>query len=74
MSHRISRGTGAITTTLGATLRVGVTALPAAAAPTAAVECTSATAGLTEKLTRDITAALANRCGSSWAWRGSRAS
>ncbi|MFF9158865.1 serine hydrolase [Streptomyces longwoodensis] len=63
MNHPISRRTGALTTTLGAALLVGATALPAAAAPTAAVQCTSATAGLAEKLTKDITAALANRQG-----------
>ncbi|MEU7096889.1 serine hydrolase [Streptomyces longwoodensis] len=63
MTHRISRRTGALTTTLGAAVLVGATALPAAAAPTAAVHCTSATAGLAEKLTKDITAALANRQG-----------
>ncbi|GGW20503.1 hypothetical protein GCM10010501_66590 [Streptomyces libani subsp. rufus] len=63
MAHRISRGAGGITTALGAALLVGATALPATAAPTAAVACTSATAGLAEKLTKDITAALANREG-----------
>ncbi|WP_030347626.1 serine hydrolase [Streptomyces sp. NRRL S-1022] len=63
MTHRISRGTGAFTTAFGATLLVCATALPAAAAPTAAVDCTSAKAGLAAKLKKDITAALAHREG-----------
>ncbi|AYN41225.1 hypothetical protein D9753_22710 [Streptomyces dangxiongensis] len=63
MTHRISGRAGALATALGATLLVGTTALPAAAAPTATVSCTSAKAGLADKLEKDITAALANREG-----------
>ncbi|MEU0253562.1 serine hydrolase [Streptomyces sp. NPDC006184] len=63
MTHRISGRAGALTTALGATLLVCATALPASAAPTATVTCTSAKAGLADKLRKDITAALANREG-----------
>ncbi|MFF9087924.1 serine hydrolase [Streptomyces sp. NPDC014991] len=63
MTHRISGRAGALATALGATLLVGTTALPAAAAPTPAVTCTSAKAGLADRLKKDITAALASREG-----------
>ncbi|MFJ4519563.1 serine hydrolase [Streptomyces sp. NPDC088810] len=63
MTHRISRRAGAFTTAFGATLLVCATVLPAAAAPTATVACTSARTGLAAKLKKDITAALANREG-----------
>ncbi|MEU3858413.1 serine hydrolase [Streptomyces sp. NPDC028722] len=63
MTHRISGRAGALTTALGAALLVCATALPAAAAPTGTVTCTSAKAGLADKLKKDITAALANREG-----------
>ncbi|QTD98689.1 serine hydrolase [Streptomyces cyanogenus] len=63
MTHRISRRAGAFTTAFAATLLVCTTALPATAAPTATVDCTSAKAGLAAKLKKDITAALANREG-----------
>ncbi|MFJ7153166.1 serine hydrolase [Streptomyces sp. NPDC100445] len=63
MTHRISGRAGALATALGATLLAGTTALPAAAAPTPAVSCSSAKAGLADKLTKDITTALAGREG-----------
>ncbi|MFI0811189.1 serine hydrolase [Streptomyces echinatus] len=64
MTHRISGRAGALATALGATLLVSaVAALPAAAVPTPAVNCTSAKAGLAAKLKKDITAALAGRTG-----------
>ncbi|WP_225822756.1 serine hydrolase [Streptomyces naphthomycinicus] len=64
MTHRISGRAGALTTALAAALLVpAVAALPAAAAPTPTVGCTSAKAGLAAKLKKDITAALANRKG-----------
>ncbi|MYX96319.1 hypothetical protein GT045_16245 [Streptomyces sp. SID486] len=62
MTHRISGR--ALATTLGATLLLpALAASPAAAAPTPAVSCTSAKAGLAAKLQTDITAALAGRTG-----------
>ncbi|GGS46418.1 serine hydrolase [Streptomyces cinerochromogenes] len=63
-THRTSGRTGALATALGATLLASAgTALPAAAAPTTGVSCTSAKPGLAAKLTKDITAALAGRTG-----------
>jgi hypothetical protein len=65
MTHRISGRAGTLATALGAALLVpAVTAgTPAAAAPTPAVSCTSGKAGLADKLTKDITAALKDRQG-----------
>ncbi|MEU2926133.1 serine hydrolase [Streptomyces sp. NPDC007251] len=62
MNPRTSRRTGALTAALGAALLIPTVAAAApAAAATAAVSCTSAKAGLADKLQKDITAALANR-------------
>ncbi|MBC9725189.1 serine hydrolase [Streptomyces sp. TRM68367] len=47
----------------GVLVPLAVAASPAAAATAPTVSCTSATAGLAAKLTKDITAALANRKG-----------
>ncbi|MFF9769878.1 serine hydrolase [Streptomyces sp. NPDC014636] len=63
-THRIPGRAGALATVLGATLLLpAVAATPAAAAPTPAVSCTSAKAGLAAELRTDITAALAGRTG-----------
>ncbi|MFJ3229602.1 serine hydrolase [Streptomyces sp. NPDC086787] len=67
MTHRISGRTGALAAALGAALLgpavVAATPAAAAPAPAPAVSCTSAKAGLADKLTKDITAALAGRQG-----------
>ncbi|MES4891456.1 serine hydrolase [Streptomyces sp. NPDC096012] len=65
MTHRIPGRVGTLATALGAALLVpAVTAAtPAAATPTPAVSCTSGKAGLADKLTKDITAALKDRKG-----------
>ncbi|MEU6240704.1 serine hydrolase [Streptomyces sp. NPDC047024] len=63
MTSRTPRRTGALAAALGAALLIpAVAAAPASAA--SAVSCTSAKAGLAAKLTKDITAALAQRKGS----------
>ncbi|MFI9805923.1 serine hydrolase [Streptomyces sp. NPDC052301] len=65
MTHRISGRTGALVAALAAAVLAPAVAVPAAAAPTPApaVSCTSGTAGLAAKLTKDLTAALKNRKG-----------
>ncbi|TXJ85159.1 hypothetical protein E2C11_04420 [Streptomyces lavendulae] len=62
MTHRISRRAKASAAALGAALLIPTVAAatPAAATPPA-VSCTSGKAGLAAQLTKDITAALANR-------------
>ncbi|MGV9425147.1 serine hydrolase [Streptomyces sp. NPDC003656] len=63
MTSRTPRRTGALAAALGAALLIpAVAAAPASAA--SAVSCTSAKAGLADRLTKDITAALAQRKGS----------
>ncbi|MYQ46916.1 hypothetical protein GTW40_17955 [Streptomyces sp. SID4985] len=63
MTSRTPRRTAALAAALGAALLIpAVAAAPASAA--SAVSCTSAKAGLAAKLTKDITAALAQRKGS----------
>ncbi|MFY4723299.1 serine hydrolase [Streptomyces sp. LaBMicrA B280] len=62
MTHRFSRRAKASVAALGAALLIPtVAAAGPAAATTPAVSCTSGKAGLAAKLTKDITAALANR-------------
>ncbi|BBC95881.1 serine hydrolase [Streptomyces griseofuscus] len=62
MTHRFSRRAKASAAALGAALLIPtVAAATPAAATTPAVSCTSGKAGLAAKLTKDITAALANR-------------
>ncbi|MFJ3650985.1 serine hydrolase [Streptomyces murinus] len=62
MTHRFSRRAKASAAALGAALLIPtVAAATSAAATTPAVSCTSGKAGLAAKLTKDITAALANR-------------
>ncbi|TGZ17921.1 hypothetical protein DV517_28940 [Streptomyces sp. S816] len=62
MTHRFSRRAKASAAALGAALLIPtVAAATPAAATTPAVSCTSSKAGLAAKLTKDITAALANR-------------
>ncbi|GLX52499.1 hypothetical protein Shyhy01_54490 [Streptomyces hygroscopicus subsp. hygroscopicus] len=64
MTHRFSRRAKASAAALGAALLIPTFAAAApAAATTPAVSCTSGKAGLAAKLTKDITAALANRKG-----------
>ncbi|GAB2845105.1 hypothetical protein GCM10027074_09920 [Streptomyces deserti] len=64
MTHGISRRARLLAAGLGAGVLVPlVAASPAAAATAPAVSCTSAKAGLADKLKKDITAALANRKG-----------
>ncbi|MGV9339683.1 serine hydrolase [Streptomyces sp. NPDC003688] len=63
MTSRTPRRTGALAAAVGAALLIpAVAATPASAA--SAVSCTSAKAGLADRLTKDITAALAKRKGS----------
>ncbi|CAL2059085.1 MULTISPECIES: serine hydrolase [Streptomyces] len=62
MTHRFSRRAKASVAALGAALLIPTVAVTTpAAATTPAVSCTSGKAGLAAKLTKDITAALANR-------------
>ncbi|OIK24627.1 serine hydrolase [Streptomyces malaysiense] len=62
MTHRSSRRAKASVAALGAALLIPtVAAATPAAATTPVVSCTSGKAGLAAKLTKDITAALANR-------------
>ncbi|MFF8993059.1 serine hydrolase [Streptomyces sp. NPDC014983] len=64
MTHRFSRRAKASAAALGAALLIPTfAAATPAAATTPAVSCTSGKAGLAAKLTKDITAALANRKG-----------
>lgn len=64
MTHRFGRRAKASAAALGAALLIPTFAAAApAAATTPAVSCTSGKAGLAAKLTKDITAALANRKG-----------
>ncbi|MFF9173847.1 serine hydrolase [Streptomyces sp. NPDC014793] len=64
MTSRTSVRTGALAAALGAVVLIpAVAATPAAAATAPTVSCTSAKAGLADKLKKDITAALANRRG-----------
>ena len=64
MTPRTSVRTGALAAALGAVVLIpAVAATPAAAATAPTVSCTSAKAGLADKLKKDITAALANRRG-----------
>ncbi|MFH7336336.1 serine hydrolase [Streptomyces sp. KHY 26] len=64
MTHRFSRRAKASAAALGAALLIPTFAAAApAAATTPVVSCTSGKAGLAAKLTKDITAALANRKG-----------
>ncbi|MFJ7153168.1 serine hydrolase [Streptomyces sp. NPDC100445] len=64
MTYRISGRAGVVAAAAGAALLVSaVTAATPAAAATPAVTCTSAKAGLADKLKKDITAAVANRKG-----------
>ncbi|MFF8730367.1 serine hydrolase [Streptomyces sp. NPDC015171] len=64
MTYRISGRAGAVAVAVSAALLVpAVTAATPAAAAAPAVTCTSAKAGLADKLKKDITAALANRKG-----------
>ncbi|MBX9399175.1 class A beta-lactamase-related serine hydrolase [Streptomyces sp. TRM72054] len=58
-----ARALGAAGVGAGVLIACVAAASPAAAAPTPTVSCTSAKAGLADKLKRDITAALANRRG-----------
>ncbi|MFE3635105.1 serine hydrolase [Streptomyces sp. NPDC059168] len=65
MTSRTSVRAGALAAALGAVVLIpAVAATPAAAATAPTVSCTSAKAGLADKLKKDITAALANRKGS----------
>ncbi|MFJ2846069.1 serine hydrolase [Streptomyces griseofuscus] len=62
MTHRFSRRAKASAAALGAALLIPtIAAATPAAATTPTVSCTSGKAGLAAKLTKDITAALANR-------------
>jgi hypothetical protein len=65
MTPAISRRARALAAAIGAGVLIPcvAAATPAAAATTPTVSCTSAKAGLADKLKRDITAALANRSG-----------
>ncbi|MDN0196981.1 serine hydrolase [Streptomyces sp. S.PNR 29] len=65
MTHGISRRARVLAAGVGAGVLVPLVAAatPAAAAPAPTVSCTSAKAGLADKLQKDITAALANRKG-----------
>ncbi|MFE0514031.1 serine hydrolase [Streptomyces sp. NPDC058964] len=64
MTHRISRRARVLTAGVGAAALIsGIAAASPAAATTPTVSCTSAKAGLADKLKKDITAALANRKG-----------
>ncbi|MFF1283514.1 serine hydrolase [Streptomyces sp. NPDC058299] len=64
MTFRISGRAGLLAAAVGGALLVpAVVAATPAAATTPAVSCTSAKAGLADKLKKDITAALANRKG-----------
>ncbi|MGW7378448.1 serine hydrolase [Streptomyces sp. NPDC054794] len=64
MTHRMSRRTRVLGTGLAAGMFIsGVAAAAPAVAATPTVSCTSAKAGLADKLKKDITAALANRRG-----------
>lgn len=65
MTSGTSRRTGALAAALGAAMLIptAVAVAPAAAATAPTVSCTSGKAGLADKLTKDITAALANRRG-----------
>ncbi|KPH99603.1 hypothetical protein OK074_0732 [Actinobacteria bacterium OK074] len=63
MTDRIPRRPRLLAAALGAGALVPLAALPAAAATTPQVTCTSATSGLATKLQKDITAALKNRAG-----------
>ncbi|MEW2618830.1 serine hydrolase [Streptomyces sp. NPDC048106] len=64
MTHRIGRRAKVTSAALGAALLIPtVAAATPAAAATPTVSCTSGKAGLAAKLTKDITAALANRKG-----------
>ncbi|MFF7351699.1 MULTISPECIES: serine hydrolase [Streptomyces] len=64
MTHRMTRRVKVLAAALGAgvLIPIAATAVPAAAT-TPAVSCTSAKAGLADKLQKDITAALAGRHG-----------
>ncbi|RZB14661.1 hypothetical protein StrepF001_36675 [Streptomyces sp. F001] len=66
MTHRISRRVRVFAASAGAGVLIPCVAAasPAAAATTPTVSCTSAKAGLADKLKKDITAALAGRTGS----------
>ncbi|MFF4402222.1 serine hydrolase [Streptomyces sp. NPDC001480] len=64
MTHRTSRRARVLAAAVGAAVLIpGVVAATPAAATTPTVSCTSAKAGLADKLKKDITAALANRRG-----------
>ncbi|MEU5597398.1 serine hydrolase [Streptomyces sp. NPDC020298] len=64
MTHRKTRRVRALAAAVGAAVLIpGIAAATPAAATTPTVSCTSAKAGLADKLKRDITAALANRRG-----------
>ncbi|MEU6067139.1 MULTISPECIES: serine hydrolase [Streptomyces] len=64
MTHRTSRRARALAAAVGAAVLIpGIAAATPAAAAAPAVSCTSAKAGLADKLKKDITAALANRRG-----------
>ncbi|MGW7255049.1 serine hydrolase [Streptomyces sp. NPDC054834] len=64
MTHRTSRRARVLAAAVGAAVLIpGVVAATPAAATTPTVSCTSAKAGLADKLKKDITAALANRKG-----------
>ncbi|UXY27698.1 class A beta-lactamase-related serine hydrolase [Streptomyces sp. HUAS TT20] len=64
MTHRTSRRAKLLAAAVGAAVLIpGIAAATPAAATAPAVSCTSAKAGLADKLKKDITAALANRKG-----------
>lgn len=64
MTHRTSRRARVLAAAVGAAVLIpGIAAATPAAAAAPAVSCTSAKAGLADKLKKDITAALANRRG-----------
>ncbi|MFF4560860.1 serine hydrolase [Streptomyces sp. NPDC001435] len=64
MTHRTSRRARVLAAAVGAAVLIpGIAAATPAAAAAPTVSCTSAKAGLADKLKKDITAALANRRG-----------
>ncbi|MEV0179474.1 serine hydrolase [Streptomyces sp. NPDC050625] len=64
MTHRTSRRARVLAAAVGAAVLIpGIAAATPAAAATPTVSCTSAKAGLADKLKKDITAALATRKG-----------
>ncbi|MGW7405833.1 serine hydrolase [Streptomyces sp. NPDC054833] len=64
MTHRTSRRARVLAAAVGAAVLIpGIAAATPAAAAAPTVSCTSAKAGLADKLKKDITAALANRKG-----------